>query len=238
VHLLAEALRRAFVDRNQYLGDPAFVRMPLDRLLSKKYAAELRAQIQPDRATPTPAFVSSARDGGHTTHYSVVDAAGNAVSVTTTINSSYGSAVTVTGAGFLLNNEMDDFAAAPGTPNQYGLVQGEANAIQPGKRMLSAMTPSIVVDPSGRLRMVLGSPGGPTIITSVTQVILNVLDHHLSLSDAVAVTRIHHQALPDLINYERGGLLPAVVTSLKTMGHEVNWIGVPDPRRGGGAAGY
>ncbi|MBI2614891.1 MAG: gamma-glutamyltransferase, partial [Gemmatimonadetes bacterium] len=207
VHLLAEALRRAFVDRNQYLGDPAFVRMPLDRLLSKKYAAELRAQIQPDRATPTPAFVSSARDGGHTTHYSVVDAAGNAVSVTTTINSSYGSAVTVTGAGFLLNNEMDDFAAAPGTPNQYGLVQGEANAIQPGKRMLSAMTPSIVVDPSGRLRMVLGSPGGPTIITSVTQVILNVLDHHMSLYDAVAVTRVHHQALPDLINYERGGLL-------------------------------
>nr|AKQ04674.1 ggt, gamma-glutamyltranspeptidase precursor, gamma-glutamyltranspeptidase [uncultured Gemmatimonadetes bacterium Rifle_16ft_4_minimus_7] len=256
VHLLAEALRRAFVDRNQYLGDPAFVSMPLDRLLSKKYAAELRAQIQPDRATPTPAFVSSAREGENTTHYSVVDAAGNAASVTTTINSSYGSAVTVTGAGFLLNNEMDDFAAAPGKPNQYGLVQGEANAIQPGKRMLSAMTPSIVVDPSGRLKMVLGSPGGPTIITSVTQVILNVLDHHMALSDAVAVTRIHHQALPDVINYERGGLLPVVVAALKAMGHQADersgfsgdiaaierrgnaWIGVPDPRRGGGAAGY
>lgn len=256
VHLLAEAMRRAFMDRNQYLGDPAFVSMPLDRLLSKTYAAELRAQIVPDRATPTPAFVSTSREGRHTTHYSVVDAAGNAVSVTTTINSSYGSAVTVTGAGFLLNNEMDDFAAAPGKPNQYGLVQGEANAIQPGKRMLSAMTPTIVVDPRGRLQMVLGSPGGPTIITSVTQVILNVLDHHMSLPDAVAVTRIHHQALPDVINYERDGLLPAVVTALKAMGHEVHersgysgdiaaierrgnvWIGVPDPRRGGGAAGY
>lgn len=252
VHLFAEAMRRAFMDRNQYLGDPAFVRMPLDRLLSKKYAAELRAQIQPDRATPTPAFVSGPLEGENTTHYSVVDAAGHAVSVTTTINSSYGSAVTVTGAGFLLNNEMDDFAAAPGKPNQYGLVQGEANAIQPGKRMLSAMTPSIVLGPSGQLKMVLGSPGGPTIITSVAQVILNVIDQHMSLADAVAVTRVHHQALPDVINYERGGLLPAVVAALRSMGHEVNersgfsgdiaaierrgnvWIGVPDPRRGGG----
>jgi len=256
VHLFAEAMRRAFMDRNQHLGDPAFVEMPLDRLLSKRYAADLRAQIQPDRATPTPAFVSGTGEGDHTTHYSVADAAGNAVSVTTTLNSSYGSAVTVAGAGFLLNNEMDDFAAAPGTPNQYGLVQGEANAIQPGKRMLSAMTPSIVVDRSGRLKMVLGSPGGPTIITSVTQVILNVLDRHMSLADAVAVPRVHHQALPDQINYERGGLLPAVVASLKAMGHAVDersgysgdiaaierrgnaWIGVPDPRRGGGAAGY
>ncbi len=256
VHLLAEAFRRAFMDRNQTLGDPAFVSMPLDRLLSKKYAAELRGQIDPNRATPTPPFVSDAHEGANTTHYSVVDAAGNAASVTTTLNSSYGSAVTVAGAGFLLNNEMDDFAAAPGKPNQYGLVQGEANAIQPGKRMLSAMTPTIVTDPQGRLRMVLGSPGGPTIITSVTQVILNVVDHHMSLPDAVAVTRIHHQALPDVINFERGGLLPATVAALRRMGHQLSertgfqgdiaaierrgsgWIGVPDPRRGGGAAGY
>jgi gamma-glutamyltranspeptidase/glutathione hydrolase len=256
VHLVAEAMRRAFMDRNQYLGDPAFVRMPLDRLLSKKYAGGLRAQIDPQHATPTPPFATSAHEGGNTTHYSVVDAEGNAVSVTTTLNSSYGSAVTVTGAGFLLNNEMDDFAAAPGKPNQYGLVQGEANAIQPGKRMLSAMTPTVVVDPQGRLRMVLGSPGGPTIITSVTEVILNVVDHHMSLADAVAVNRVHHQALPDVIDYERGGLLPPVVAALKAMGHEVDersgyqgdvaaierrgrvWIGVPDPRRGGGAAGY
>ncbi len=256
VHLLAEAMRRAFMDRNQYLGDPAFVSMPLGRLLSKKYAADLRGQIDPNRATPTPPFVSSTREGTSTTHYSVVDAEGNAASVTTTLNSSYGAAVTVAGAGFLLNNEMDDFAAAPGKPNQYGLVQGEANAIQPGKRMLSAMTPSIVVDPQGRLRLVLGSPGGPTIITSVAEVILNVLDYHMSLADAVAVTRVHHQALPDVVNYERGGLLPATVAALRRMGHEVDersgyqgdvaaierrgsvWIGVPDPRRGGGAAGY
>jgi gamma-glutamyltranspeptidase/glutathione hydrolase len=256
VHLLAEAMRRAFVDRNRYLGDPAFVTMPLDRLLSKEYAARLRAEIDPHRATPTPAFVSSGPEGSHTTHYSVVDAAGNAASVTTTLNSSYGSAVTVTGAGFLLNNEMDDFAAAPGRPNQYGLVQGEANAIQPGKRMLSAMTPTIVVDPQGRLRLVLGSPGGPTIITSVAQVILDVLDHHMALSDAVAAVRVHHQAWPDRLYYERGGLLPETVAALRAMGHVVEersgysgdiaaierrgsvWIGVPDPRRGGGAAGY
>jgi gamma-glutamyltranspeptidase/glutathione hydrolase len=256
VHLVAEAMRRAFMDRNQYLGDPAFVRMPLDRLLSKKYAQGLRAQIDPRHATPTPPFVTSGQEGTNTTHYSVVDGAGNAASVTTTLNSSYGSAVTVAGAGFLLNNEMDDFAAAPGKPNQYGLVQGEANAIQPGKRMLSAMTPTIVVDPRGRLRLVLGSPGGPTIITSVTEVILNVVDQHMSLADAVAVNRVHHQALPDVIDYERGGLLPDVVAALKSMGHDVDersgyqgdvaaierrgsvWIGVPDPRRGGGAAGY
>jgi gamma-glutamyltranspeptidase/glutathione hydrolase len=256
VHLVTEAVRRAFADRNQYLGDPSFVRMPLDRLLSKRYAADLRAQIDPKRATPSAAFGSSIKVGVHTTHYSVVDAEGNAVSVTTTLNSSYGSGVTVAGAGFLLNNEMDDFAAAPGKPNQYGLVQGEANAIQPGKRMLSAMAPSIVLDPGGRLFMVLGSPGGPTIITSVTQVILNVVDHHMSLPDAVAVTRIHHQALPDVIYYERGGLVPSTIAALKAMGHELDersgyqgdiaaierrgnaWIGVPDPRRGGGAAGY
>lgn len=256
VHLLAEAMRRAFVDRNRYLGDPAFVTMPLDRLLSKEYAAKLRAEIDPRHATPTPAFVSSGPEGSNTTHYSVVDAAGNAASVTTTLNSSYGSAVTVTGAGFLLNNEMDDFAAAPGRPNQYGLVQGEANAIQPGKRMLSAMTPTIVVDPQGRLRLVLGSPGGPTIITSVAQVILNVLDHHMALSDAVAAVRVHHQAWPDRLYYERAGLLPETLAALRALGHVLEersgysgdiaaierrgsaWIGVPDPRRGGGAAGY
>src|SRR5207244_537648 len=145
VHLEAEAMRRAFTDRNTYLGDPAFVRNPIDRLLSKAYAADLRKGIG-DRATPTAAFVPAPRTGSSTTHYSVVDQDGNAVSCTTTLNNSYGSAVTVTGAGFLLNDEMDDFATAPGKPNMYGLVQGEANAIAPGKRMLSAMTPSIVLD--------------------------------------------------------------------------------------------
>ena len=148
LHRETEAMRRAFTDRNTYLGDPAFVQNPLDRLLSKEYAAELRAQIG-DRASPTPAFDPAAAGGSSTTHYSVVDAEGNAVSCTTTLNDSYGSAVTVTGAGFLLNDEMDDFATAPGKPNMYGLVQGEANAIAPGKRMLSAMTPSIVLDSAG-----------------------------------------------------------------------------------------
>lgn len=256
VHLEAEAMRRAFIDRNRYLGDPAFVSMPLDRLLSKEYAAALREEIDPGKASKTPALVSSGSEGTHTTHYSIVDRYGNAVSVTTTLNSSYGSGVAVAGAGFLLNNEMDDFAAAPGKPNQYGLVQGEANAIAPGKRMLSAMTPSIVLDPEGRLMMVLGTPGGPTIITSVAQVIVNVIDHRMTLAQAVAAPRIHHQAWPDQIFYEKGGLSAEVVERLRALGHTVEersgysgdlaaierrdgrWIGVADPRRGGGAAGY
>ncbi len=256
VHLEAEAMRRAFMDRNRWLGDPDFVDMPLKRLLSKSYAAGLRAEIDPRRATPTPPFVATAREGGHTTHYSVVDSAGNAASVTTTLNGGFGSAVTVAGAGFLLNNEMDDFATAPGKPNMYGLVQGEANAVAPGKRMLSAMTPSIVLDPEGRLFLVVGTPGGPTIITSVFQVIVNVVDHGMSLGDAVAAPRVHHQALPDRILYERGGLSEEVVSALRALGHTVEmrrgysgniaaiqrttagWVGVHDPRSGGGSAGW
>ncbi len=256
VHLIAEAMRRGFIDRNRYLGDPAFVDMPLDRLLSKDYAAQLRREIQRDRATPTPITEARVGDGPQTTHYSVVDVEGNAVSVTTTINSGYGSAVTVAGAGFLLNNEMDDFTTALGVPNQFGLVQGEANAIAPSKRMLSAMTPSIVIDSLGQIRMVLGTPGGPTIITTVTQVISNVLDYGFPLDQAVAAPRVHHQALPDQIFYEHEGLMPNVVAELEAMGHTVEeregpsgdvaaiiripsgWIGVADPRRGGGAAGY
>jgi gamma-glutamyltranspeptidase/glutathione hydrolase len=256
VHLESEIMRRAFVDRNHWLGDPDFVSMPLERLLSKSYAAGLRADIDPRHATPTPPFQSSGDERLETTHYSVVDAAGNAVSVTTTLNGGFGSAVTVTGAGFLLNNEMDDFTTAPGKPNQYGLVQGEANAIVPGKRMLSAMTPSIVLDRNGKLFMVVGTPGGPTIITSVFQVIVNVVDQGMTLADAVAAPRVHHQALPDVVFYERNGLLPAVVDSLKAMGHilrmhggysgdiaaiertAAGWVGVADPRRGGEAVGY
>ncbi len=256
VHLLAEAMRRAFVDRNRLLGDPAFVDMPLRRLLSKRYAGELRRQIQPAQATPTPSFNGQFNEGHSTTHYSIVDAQGNAVSVTTTLNSDYGSKVTVAGAGFLLNNEMDDFTAAPGQPNQYGLVQGEANAIEPSKRMLSAMTPTIVLNPAGELLMVLGSPGGPRIITSVMQVISNVLDHGMRLRDAVAAPRVHHQSLPDEIVYEPGGLLPGTLAGLERMGHTLRerdeysgeitaiyrgrsgWIGVADPRGGGGAVGY
>src|SRR5213594_1027332 len=221
VHLEAEAMRRAFMDRNHWLGDPDFVAMPLERLLSKSYAAELRAQILPDRATPTPP-AATGMEGTETTHYSIVDADGNAASVTTTLNGGFGSAVTVQGAGFLLNNEMDDFAAAPGQPNMYGLVQGEANAIAPKKRMLSVMTPSIVLDRDGKLFMVVGTPGGPTIITSVFQVIVDVVDFKMSLADAVAAPRIHHQALPDIIGYERNGLLPAVVDSLHAMGYQLH----------------
>jgi len=191
----------------------------------------------------------------HTTHYSIVDANGDAVAVTTTLNGGFGSGVTVTGAGFLLNNEMDDFTSAPGKPNMFGLIQGEANAIQPGKRMLSAMTPSIVLDKTGSLYMVLGTPGGPTIITTVAQVLLNVIDQRMSLANAVAAPRFHHQALPDIIRSERGGLREETIQALNAMGHDVDrrggsgtvaaiqktaggWVGVIDPRSAGGALGY
>jgi gamma-glutamyltranspeptidase/glutathione hydrolase len=255
VHTVAEAMRRAFIDRNRYLGDPDFVEMPLERLLSKEYAATLRAQIDPLHATPTPPTTAGGGEPLHTTHYSIVDANGNAAAVTTTLNGGFGSGVTVTGAGFLLNNEMDDFTSAPGKPNMFGLIQGEANAIMPGKRMLSAMTPSIVLNPAGELYMVLGTPGGPTIITTVTQVLLDVIDQKMSLADAVAAPRFHHQALPDVIRSERGGLSDATIQALETMGHAVDrrggsgtvaaiqktaggWVGVIDPRSAGGALGY
>jgi gamma-glutamyltranspeptidase/glutathione hydrolase len=255
LHLEAEAMRRAFMDRNRWLGDPAFVTMPLERLLSKAYATTLRGQIDPARATPTPPFDPTIRDGESTTHYSVVDGEGIAVSTTTTLNDSYGSAVTVTGGGFLLNDEMDDFATAPGKPNMYGLVQGEANAIKPGKRMLSAMTPSMVLGPDGALKLVVGTPGGPTIITQVYHVISNLIDHGMSLADAVAAPRMHHQGLPDRLMVERGGFPPTVLAALRTRGHVDStrgnmgdveaiirtargWQGVSDPRRGGGGAGY
>jgi gamma-glutamyltranspeptidase/glutathione hydrolase len=253
LHREAEAMRRAFTDRNRYLGDPAFVRNPVERLLSKQYAAELRSQIG-EQASATPVFDATIEEGPSTTHYSVVDAEGNAVSCTTTLNNSYGSAVTVTGAGFLLNDEMDDFATAPGEPNMYGLVQGEVNAIAPGKRMLSAMTPSIVLDPAGRLLMVVGTPGGPRIITMVYHVISNVIDHRMSLADAVIAPRMHHQGLPDTLRVEEDGFLPQTLDSLRARGHAVSigghwgdvegiirgpggWQGVSDPRRGGGGAG-
>ena len=257
IHLLTSAFQRAFIDRNSLLGDPAFVKIPMKRLGSDAYAAELRATIDPEKRTPTPSVVMPSREGMETTHYSVVDAAGNAVSTTTTLNGLYGSGVFVKGAGFLMNNTMDDFSSQPGQPNMFGLVQGEANAIAPGKRMLSAMSPTIVVDPRGKLFMVLGARGGPRIITSTAQVILNVIANGMSLSDAMSAPRIHHQALPDDIRIDAGGFTPEVIAELKRMGYELlpqgylggsvvaiqvvpgGLQGMDDPRGFlGGAAGY
>lgn len=255
MHLETEAMRRAFTDRNRYLGDPAFVQMPLDRLTSKLYAAVLRRGIRRDRATPSTELPAVA-EGSETTHYSIVDPDGNAAAVTTTINGNFGCKLVVGGAGFMLNNEMDDFAAKPGSPNVYGLVQGEANAIQPGKRMLSSMTPTIVLNPEGRLELVLGAPGGSTIITAVFHVISNVIDHGMSLADAVYAPRTHHQGLPDSLAWEPSGMDPAQRQRLEAMGHALNvrpgYIalinairmtpngleGVSDPRTRGAAVGF
>ena len=253
-HLVAEAFRRSFIDRNTKLGDPAFVKVPVAELTSKEYARKLASTIDPKHATRSPTFTASA-EPMHTTHYSVVDSKGNAVATTTTLNSGYGSGAYVDGAGFFLNNEMDDFAAQPGKPNQFGLVQGEANAIQPGKRMLSAMSPTIVLGHDGKVLMVVGAAGGPTIITAVTQVILDVVDQHMSLADAMYAPRIHHQAWPDTLTYEQGGLSQMTIDSLIAMGHRLRpihslantnailrgargWEGVYEPRSTGGAVGY
>ena len=259
LHLYAEAWKRSYADRNHYLADPDFVDMPIDRMTSEAYARVRESTISETAATPSieigPGMEGPA-EGENTTHYSIVDGAGNAVAVTTTINSSYGSKVTVTGAGFVLNNEMDDFAAKPGTANQFGLVQGENNAVAPGKRMLSAMTPTVVANPDGTLRMVTGTPGGGTIITTVFQTISNVLDYGMNVVDAVNAPRIHHQHLPDQIYFEPAGLAPESVAQLQAMGHTlVERTGMSgdaqviivdgellkawsDPRRGGQAIGY
>lgn len=256
-HVLASAYQRAFIDRNVKLGDPAFVDVPLAQLTSKAYARKLRATIDPAKATPTPALEHLIADGMHTTHYSVVDAQGNAVATTTTLNNGYGSGVYLPSIGIFMNDEMDDFAAAPGKPNMFGLVQGEQNAIVPGKRMLSAMSPTIVLDPSGQLLLVVGAAGGPRIITATSQVILNVIDHRMTLADAMRAPRLHHQALPDTILYEPNGLGATVLDSLGRMGHGVKtafglanvnavmrvkggWQGVSEPRNSGthGASGH
>jgi gamma-glutamyltranspeptidase / glutathione hydrolase len=219
LHLLTSAFQRAFIDRNELLGDPDFVKIPVDRLASAKYARDLAATIDPVRATPTKGMKVPSREGMETTQYSVVDEMGNAVSTTTTLNGLYGSGVFVKGAGFFLNNTMDDFASQPGQPNMFGLVQGEANAIAPAKRMLSAMSPTIVTDPRGNLFMVIGARGGPRIITSTAQVILNVIANGMTLMDAMSAPRIHHQALPDDIRIDANGFSPEVVEKLKQMGY-------------------
>jgi gamma-glutamyltranspeptidase/glutathione hydrolase len=265
VHVWAEAVKRAYIDRNTYLADPDFVSQPTGRMISDAYATERRAGIQLERATPSaqvrpglgPAPVGQStarREGDHTTHYSIVDAAGNAVAVTTTLNSLYGNLVTVAGAGFLLNNEMDDFATRPGTANQFGLVQGEANAIQPGKRMLSAMTPVVLLGSDGRIELVTGTPGGSTIVTTVAQMVSNVIDFGMDLASATSAPRLHHQHLPDVLRVEHAGLRDDVVADLRRRGQMVEertgyqgdtqsiqvlqngvLAGIADPRRGGAA---
>lgn len=220
MHLITEAMKLSFADRSQYFGDPGFVSVPIEQLLSPNYIAQRRKMIKPNIATPSNEIrpgLDPMKEGEHTTHYSVVDKWGNAVSNTYTLNTGFGSGVTV--AGFLLNNEMDDFAAKVGEPNVYGLVQGEANAIAPGKRPLSSMTPTIVLK-NGKLHSVLGSPGGPTIINTVLQTFLNVSEFGMSIQEAVAAPRFHHQWLPDQIRYEPNGLNAELKSALEKMGHK------------------
>jgi gamma-glutamyltranspeptidase/glutathione hydrolase len=259
-HLVLEAMRRAFVARNEKLGDPDFVQNPTEELLSAAWAEKQRAGIKPDKATPTaeiaPPPGSVGGMGPHTTHFSVVDREGNAVALTTTINLFYGSGVTVTGAGFLLNDEMDDFATIPGKPNVFGLVMGEINSVAPGKRMLSSMSPTLVMDAHDEVELVLGAAGGPTIINAVFLEMSNVIDHGMSITAATAAPRFHEQGLPDVVTIEKGGLGDADRAALAAMGYTFKerehiadapaigrrgklWIGAAEPRRMGALAeGY
>jgi gamma-glutamyltranspeptidase/glutathione hydrolase len=224
IHYQAEAMRRAYADRNEYVGDPDFVKVPIAGLLDPAYLSKLRASIDPERATPSDAVKPGKPVGSEsmeTTHYSVVDAEGNAVAVTYTLNGGYGNGITVPGLGFLLNNEMDDFASKPGTANMFGLVQGEANAIAPGKRPLSSMTPTIVLK-DGRLFMTAGAPGGSRITTAVAQVILNVIDFGMNVQDAIDAPRVHHQWQPDKLSLEHG-ISPDTVALLKSRGYDVDY---------------
>jgi gamma-glutamyltranspeptidase/glutathione hydrolase len=225
-HLMIEAMRRAYADRARYLGDPAFnPSMPIDRLISKDYAASLRATIQADRASlSSPASFEWPPESGETTHFSVVDAARNAVSLTYTLEAGYGSKIVVPGAGFLLNNEMGDFNAGPGLTDATGLIGTEPNLAAPGKRMLSSMTPTIVTR-NGQLVMVTGSPGGRTIIATVLHTILNVIDHGMNAQEAVDAARFYHQWLPDTVYYERNGLSPDTLAILRARGHKLEPIG-------------
>jgi gamma-glutamyltranspeptidase / glutathione hydrolase len=258
IHYLAEVMRRYYADRSQYLGDPDFVKLPLTGLLDPTYIKSRRATIDPIRATSSSQILPghpSGRDGGETTHYNVVDAHGNAVAVTYTLNEGYGNGITVPGLGFLLNDEMDDFASKPGSPNAFGLIQGEANAIQPGKRPLSSMTPTILTR-DGKFFMAVGAPGGSRIISAVLQVILNVVDFGMNAQDAVDAPRIHHQWQPDKL-YLEPGISPDTVALLQSRGYDVDhssglvlarveaivnsggWLqGGSDGRASGKAAGY
>ncbi|ANJ68365.1 gamma-glutamyltransferase [Halothiobacillus diazotrophicus] len=220
LHTLVEAERRAFADRNTYLGDPAFVNNPIDELLSPKHIAKMRATIQPGKATPSSEIKGSLgpAEGQHTTHFSIVDAQGNAVSITFTINYLFGLGQIAGNTGFFLNNEMDDFTAKPGVPNSFGLVQGRINQIEPGKRPLSSMSPTIVLK-DGKLFMVTGSPGGSTIISTTLESILNVVDFGMNMQQAVDAPRVHHQWYPDVVLVEPGLLTPATKSTLEKMGY-------------------
>jgi gamma-glutamyltranspeptidase/glutathione hydrolase len=260
VHLISEALRRAFADRSRWLGDPDFVPVPIAGLLSPRYIATRLAGFDPGRATPS-AEVAPGKpedgEGAETTHFSVLDASGMAVACTTTLNEMFGSGAVADGLGFLLNDEMDDFSARPGAPDLYGLVGSEANSIAPRKRMLSSMSPTIVLSAEGRPSMILGSPGGPVIITAVLEVLLDVIDFRMELQAAVSAPRFHHQWIPDRIELDQGGFPLDVQQALRARGHEViersprgdvqailvdepgGWIrGASDPRRYGVAKGY
>lgn len=252
VHETVEAMRRAFAFRNARLGDPSFWDNPTDELLSRAWADRARASIQEGRATASQDIrVPDASGAGpHTTHLGTADDEGNVVALTTTVNFWYGSGVTVRGGGFLLNNEMDDFATSPGEPNGFGLVQGESNAIEPGKRPLSSMTPTLVFSPNGEPKLVLGAAGGPTIITSVFHVMSGVLDYGMDLGQAVSAPRFHEQHLPDEIVYEEHGFSSELLAELRKMGHSLKsrrrigdapaimrspgtWIGAAEVRRKG-----
>ena len=259
LHYLVESERRAYSDRAEFLGDMDFVNVPVNELISDEYAYKRFVTIDESSASESSSIKHgniSIDESEETTHFSIVDAYGNAVSLTTTINGWYGSGITVDKAGFVLNNEMDDFSSKPGTPNMYGLVGSHANSIMPEKRMLSSMTPTIVNDKDGDLYLVLGSPGGSTIITTVAQIIVNIIDFNMSLQEAVESKRFHHQWLPDIIQIERNSIAEEVLNELISMGHKYKYrssigesncimvkdnsliFGASDSRRGAVALGY
>lgn len=226
IHLMVEAERRVYADRATHLGDNDFYPVPLEQLIQDDYNHDRMKDFDPKKASKSAIIqAGKIKESEETTHFSIVDDEGNAVSVTTTINTAYGSKVVVDGSGFFLNNEMDDFSAKPGVPNYFGLVGNEANAIEPGKRMLSSMTPTIVLK-DGKIKIVVGTPGGSTIITSVFQTIVNIIDFGMSANDATQACRFHHQWLPDKIQMEKGCLDSITVKELQDMGHEVSERGL------------
>ncbi len=235
IHLQVEAMRRAFADRAEHLGDPDFVKVPVAGLTSRAYADRLATTIDPVRASSSAEIKAGnppPHESEETTHFTVVDRLGNVVSNTYTLNDSYGNKITVEGAGFLLNNEMDDFAPKPGSPNFYGLIQGEANAVAARKRPLSSMTPTIVLK-DGKLLFAVGSPGGPTIINTVTQIVIDIIDFGMNIQQAIDWPRIHHQWMPDEIRYEPFGINPDTMVRLQSMGHKF----AANPRSIGDAEG-